>query len=117
MSQVRDVCSVSVSVVNGQPVCSPSPIVVKGRNALIVFNLAAEDYMFPVEGALTIKDPGKEFPDTWYISPIQIAVRDKNSGTEPSTYSYTLLVENLYTKQQLRHDPMIINEPGGPGTP
>jgi hypothetical protein len=89
--------------------CTPPTAVVTEPNSLVVFDLVTAGYAFPTSNSVTVTDGGTEFPNLWYIDPVQVALQDQCSST--AEYEYTVVVDELSTGKQYRHDPKISNEP------
>ncbi|MBB4843255.1 hypothetical protein HNP55_001774 [Paucibacter oligotrophus] len=88
-------------------VCSPEVLAVSDRNSLIVFNLLNPDYEFPASGAIVFAQGAGEFPNSWYLDPAYVAVRDRRLTT--GEYAYTATVQHRQTKEQHSVDPVIKN--------
>lgn len=88
-------------------ICSPEVLTVTDRNSLIVFNLVNPDYEFPNSGAIVFANGAGEFPNSWYLDPAYVAVRDRRLTT--GEYAYTVTVQHKQTGEQHSVDPVIKN--------
>lgn len=88
-------------------VCTPEQALVTDPNSLIIFGLNNSDYEFPEEGAIKFQNPGNEFPNTWYMAPAYVGVRDRRLTT--GIYAYTVTVQHKQTGARHSIDPSINN--------
>lgn len=88
-------------------ICDPEQAVVQDPNSLIIFALTNSDYQFPTENAIVFQHPGSEFPNTWYMAPSYVGVRDRRLTT--GLYAYTVTVQHAETGVQHSVDPYIKN--------
>ena len=102
--------NVQVSVDDkGNVTCSPDPVRVQGANALLVFEMTSPDWTFTESAAITVKDPGKDFPyPSWTTKPTTAVLVDNNSVK--GSYAYCVSVVQTSTGQRFLHDPTIQNE-------
>jgi len=91
----------------------PDPVVVTTHNALIVFTLSTDGYVFPATDAVDVTTPNSDFPySAWTIKPQQAALVDL--GNNAGEYKYSVTVVNQATGQPTTLDPIIHN--GTPGS-
>jgi hypothetical protein len=103
-----NVIPVTVSIVKGQPVCSPEVVDVDAANTLITFALASDDYHFPDTGAVVVHDGGSDFPyASWTLKKRQAALFDLNAID--GNFSYTVTVVHNESGLVLTVDPGIKN--------
>jgi hypothetical protein len=98
---------------HGQPTWSstPNPVVVKGPNQTLVFNLLAPSpWVYATNEALTITGPDADTEFCCYerISDTKLSVEDADD--KKNNYEYTVTVHNPSTGQTLRYDPPIEND-------
>ncbi|WP_425257998.1 hypothetical protein ACPOLB_21050 [Rubrivivax sp. RP6-9] len=90
--------------------CQPAELDVSGSNVLIVFALAARDWVFPDSGAIVVANGGTQFPiPAWTINNKQAALLD--CDTAAGTFSYTVTVQHTSSGQRKSLDPTIKNQP------
>ncbi len=93
----------------GQPHAVPEQVDVSGAGVLIQFLLITDGWNFPTTGAVTVTDPGAQFPyPSWTQGPQRASLLDAN--TDPGTFQYTIAVVNPSTGQRLLLDPTIKND-------
>jgi hypothetical protein len=103
-----NVIPVTVSIVKGQPVCSPEQVDVDYANTLITFALTSDDYHFPDTGAVVVTDGGGDFPcPSWTLKKRQAALLDLNVLN--GNFSYTVTVVHNESGLVLTVDPTIRN--------
>ncbi|HYE70269.1 MAG TPA: hypothetical protein VD932_01965 [Aquabacterium sp.] len=101
---------VHVSVDNeGKVTCSPDPVKVQGANALIVFKMTSAGWTFTEANAITVENPGTDFPyPSWTIKPTTAVLLDLDNVK--GDYSYCVSVVQVSTGKQFLGDPTIQNE-------
>lgn len=90
---------------------TPNPVVVKGENQTLLFNLhAPSPWVYATNQALTITGPNADTEFCCYerISDTQLSVEDADDIKE--NYEYTVTVHNPSTGQTLSYDPPIQND-------
>ena len=93
----------------GRISCHPDPVVVKGADALLSFNLLTPGYAFALQGAIVVKNPGKDFPiPSWTVQSSSAALLDLCSFS--AEYDYGVTVLEAATGKVLTVDPGIKNE-------
>lgn len=93
----------------GTILCSPDPVVVKGRNVLLAFKLKTPGYAFADTNAITVENPNSDFPyPSWTVKP-QLATLLDLDGVKGS-YSYSVSVVRSETGECIDGDPTITNE-------
>lgn len=105
-----NVATVQVTIAaDGTPVCDPAKLQVAGRNVLIVYQLDADDWVFPARDAVTVKDGAGQFPfPSWTVFPQQAVLFDRNSAD--GVFHYTVSVQYVPTGEVRSVDPTIYNE-------
>lgn len=93
----------------GKVTCSPDPVKVQGPNALLVFKMTSPDWTFTDSNAITVENPGTDFPyPSWTIKPTTAVLVDLDNVK--GTYSYCVSVVQSSTGRQFLGDPSIQNE-------
>jgi hypothetical protein len=107
-SSLPPVKQVGVSVDADGIHVKPDPVVVDTHNALVVFTLSTDGYVFPDDDAIVVNTPNSNFPySSWTVKPQQAALMDvANSAGD---FEYTVNVVNKATGQVLTLDPVIHN--------
>ena len=110
--QTSNPSRVTVTVdASGTPACSPDPVSVRGRDALLRFELQTAGYVFPKDGAVVVSDPGPQFPQpSRTLPPHDTTATLLDRNTEVATFKYTVTVKNVATGQLVPLDPTIINQ-------
>lgn len=104
----NNVIPVTVSIVKGQPVCSPERVDVDYANTLITFALTSDEYHFPDTGAVVVAEGGSDFPyPSWTLKNRQAALFDLNAVD--GNFSYTVTVVHNESGLVLTVDPIIKN--------
>jgi len=94
-------------------VCSPDPVPVSTRNALVTFNLKSEGYRFRDRDAIVVANPKRDFPyPSWTVGPDRATLLDLDSSR--ASYKYSVFVVDQRTGEELSVDPTIENEPQPP---
>lgn len=100
---------VTVTVKDGTISCYPDPVLVKGGNNVLCFNLVTPGYAFPLEGAVELKKADPDFPYApWTVQSSQAVLLDLCTKTNNHAYSVTVL--EVGTGKALTVDPGIQNE-------
>lgn len=93
----------------GNVTCSPDPVRVRGAKALLVFKMISPGWTFTDTDAITVENPGTEFPyASWTTKPTMAVLVDQN--TVKATYKYSVAVIQTSTGKQFVQDPGIQNE-------
>ena len=96
----------------GTVACAPEQLTVSGCDAVLKFVLHTEGYVFPKDDAVTVSNPGKQFPfpsRTLPKKPSTATLYDHN--TEASDFKYTVTVKKVSNGELLQLDPIIRNDP------
>lgn len=94
---------------DGSIQCTPDPVVVRGKNVLLVFRLVTGGYAFADENAVVVTNPDSDFPyPSWTVKPQLAAVLDIDNVI--NSYAYTVSVVRSATGECLDGDPTIRNE-------
>jgi len=102
---------VQVTVVDNEPVCSPDVAVVRGRDAMLTFQLQTPGYVFRPSDAVVVTNPGTQFPHpSRTLPPDDTTVTLLDLGTERGTFDYTVWVQPVQGGKPLSLDPTIQNE-------
>jgi hypothetical protein len=110
--QTSNPSQVTVTVdASGKPACSPDPVSVRGRDALLMFQLQTAGYVFPKDAAVVVSDPGSQFPQpSRTLPPNDTTATLLDRNTDAGAFKYTVTVKNVATGQLVPLDPTIINE-------
>lgn len=96
----------------GTVACTPELLTVSGCDAVLKFVLQTDGYVFPKDDAVTVSNPGQQFPfpsRTLPKKPTTATLYDHN--TEASDFKYTVTVKKISNGQLLQLDPIIQNDP------
>ncbi|NRF69771.1 hypothetical protein HLB44_22455 [Aquincola sp. S2] len=94
---------------SGTILCSPDPVIVKGPNVLLAFKLKTDGYAFAERNAITVDNPGSDFPyPSWTVKPQLATLLDLDGKV--GSYSYNVSVVRCETGECIDGDPTIQNE-------
>lgn len=101
---------VSVDPKAGSIVCSPDPVPVKARNALVAFHLKSDGFRFREQNAIVVTDPRRDFPyPSWTVGPDRATLLDLDSTA--ASYKYSVFLVDTRSGKEISVDPTIENEP------
>ncbi len=95
---------------DNRPVCTPDPVRVRGRNVVLTFELQTPGYVFPVNGAVVVADPGTQFPEpSRTVGPDDTLALLLDRNSDKAAYKYTVSVQRVASGEMLSLDPTIQN--------
>ena len=106
----KHVVHVDVRVGADGIVCSPDPVKVTSRNALVNFHLKSDGYRFRDKDAIVVYEPQRDFPyPSWTVKPTQATLLDLDNST--ASYAYSVYLVDTKSGKEVSVDPTIENRP------